>query len=357
MPMRIGLDYLLATTHAPGLGRYSRELVRALVRLPDGPELRLWEWGAMQRSVPIADLGLPAGISLRRVRLPHRLQPLAHRLGLGVERQLGELDWFHRVRPGQPALDRTPYSLPVVRLPRRDSAEGVALHAELQQANGVFVFCRDYAKRLQQHWEVPAERIAQVPVGCDHWARSLAPSSAETRTGFVALGALRAARRTVPLLRAWEAYRAAGHPGSLRLLGQTDLGDPELVAALERARDMGVQPTVPQEADMPQHLLRAHTLVHLADDEGSPVTPLEAARLGLHLVLEELPAFREAFPPEGPVQPTWLRRDPDPETIADALAKSAARPPRQPQEWPGDTWEACAQAHWEAWQGWAGRSP
>ena len=28
---RIGLDYWPATTHAPGIGRYARELVRALV--------------------------------------------------------------------------------------------------------------------------------------------------------------------------------------------------------------------------------------------------------------------------------------------------------------------------------------
>ncbi len=108
---------------------------------------------------------------------------------------------------------------------------------------------------------------------------------------------------------------------------------------------------------MPRLLREAHALVHLAEEEGSPVTPLEAARLGLHLILEDLPAFREAFPPDGPVQPHWLPKNPDPGAIAEALAASAEQPPAAPCAVPGYTWQACAQAHWDAWQDWISQPP
>ena len=97
--MRVGLDYLPAVTHAPGAGRYARELVRALVRLeePAGLDLRLLQLGGARATIGEPALGL-AGARvrprLRRLRLPRRL---AARIGLTPERLLGRLDLFHRV--------------------------------------------------------------------------------------------------------------------------------------------------------------------------------------------------------------------------------------------------------------------
>ena len=51
--MRVGIDYWTAPTHAPGVGRYVRELVRALARRPDAPELALLELGPGARGVPV----------------------------------------------------------------------------------------------------------------------------------------------------------------------------------------------------------------------------------------------------------------------------------------------------------------
>ena len=47
---RVGIDYLQAVSHAPGVGRYAREMVRALVRQANCPDLRLFEWGRGGRS-------------------------------------------------------------------------------------------------------------------------------------------------------------------------------------------------------------------------------------------------------------------------------------------------------------------
>ena len=48
-PMRVGMDYLAAVTHPPGVGRYVRELVRAVVRLDERPALALFELGGGAR--------------------------------------------------------------------------------------------------------------------------------------------------------------------------------------------------------------------------------------------------------------------------------------------------------------------
>jgi len=58
--VRVGIDYLPAVTHAPGAGRYARELVRALLRLEDRPEIALYEVGRAERTVEERALGLPA---------------------------------------------------------------------------------------------------------------------------------------------------------------------------------------------------------------------------------------------------------------------------------------------------------
>ena len=74
----IALDYTAGPGHAPGVGRYVRELVRALVRLPegDGLPLELLEVGRAPRPMEGAPLGLddapesgPA-FKRRQTRLP-----------------------------------------------------------------------------------------------------------------------------------------------------------------------------------------------------------------------------------------------------------------------------------------------
>ena len=82
---RIGLDYWPATTHAPGIGRYARELVRALVQRAEAPYLCLFDAGPGPRTVPEDALGLPSGsqrvrrvdMNIHEVERPSQTFPLA----------------------------------------------------------------------------------------------------------------------------------------------------------------------------------------------------------------------------------------------------------------------------------------
>lgn len=83
----IALDYTAAAGHAPGVGRYTRELVRALVREPGPPlsRLRLVEVGRAPRPMAGAPLGLEG---------PEVLQPTEHRM-LRLPRRLLEIGRAH----------------------------------------------------------------------------------------------------------------------------------------------------------------------------------------------------------------------------------------------------------------------
>ncbi len=350
--MQLGIDYTLATTHAPGLGRYSRELVRALLAIEGDHQLALWQWGGMQRSIPVEDLGLPnprpRSVNLR---LPGRLQARLARFGMHPGRLLGPLDLFHRILPDKPILrGGLNYSLPLVSIPPQGTGAHGQLRKSLQGATLVFVFCQDYALRAHVEFGIDKQRIIRVRVGSEHWQRDLRGAPSSKLGQVLVLGALGQARRTHELVQAFEHHCEAG--GELQLCFAGHFAEPagplpEVLARSIYANRM--RRVFPREAEMPQLVAQSHGLLHLSLDEGSPVTPLEAIRMGVHPVLERLPAFLEAIGAL-PCDPIWLDRDPEVEAITEALARLQARPSAEPLEFPEFTWEACARDHMQAWK-------
>jgi hypothetical protein len=55
--VRIGIDYRTALVNREGIGRATRELVRAAARARTGPELRLFAW-TLAKSEVARDAGL-----------------------------------------------------------------------------------------------------------------------------------------------------------------------------------------------------------------------------------------------------------------------------------------------------------
>ena len=120
--MKVGIDYWPATTHAPGVGRYVRELVRALASQRDCPELALFDVGPGDRTLPEASLGLPREappvVRRRQRRWSRRLfGPWA------ADRFLGGVDLFHRAFPDRPRTARALEVLPVAEIPATATLE------------------------------------------------------------------------------------------------------------------------------------------------------------------------------------------------------------------------------------------
>lgn len=361
MSRLLAIDYTPGSGHAPGLGRYVRELVRALVRLEDTPRLRLVEVGRAPAPMEGAPLGLEgpgvvAAFERTRLRIPRRVLSIAAGLGdVAGRRALGGAALLHRTtlelhgpREREGHL-RIPHTLAVAEFPVPGSRADEALAARCRAARGVVVFSADAAARVASRYGVEA---SQVPVGCDHWVRELPEDAAPPRASrdVLVLGAVRASRRPLEVLRAFEALRASGEGARLLWVGRPgDLaGDfREALAASAFAEDVRWIES-PEERRMARCVAGASALLHLADDEATPVTPLEALRAGVPVVASRLPAFEEALGSTA----HWVDGT-EPGAIAEALRAAisdrheiGARIERAAPY----TWESAARAHLQLWE-------
>lgn len=356
----IGVDHLPAVQHAPGVGRYVRELVRALVRLEDGPRLALLDAGLGPRPMAGAPLGL-AGYEARFVRrrlpVPRRALDLLARVGLGADRLLGGPALVHRVHPEHPPVSRgVRTTLAVAELPEVGTPADAALGRGAARAAAVVVFDRTFGAALAARYALDPARVHAVPVGCEHWERDLAGEVVARRDPpeLLVLGAIRAAREPERVLAAFEALLACGTRAALRFVGRPGDRAPAFRAALARssARAHVRWDAEPDEATLPRVVAGATALVHLSRSEGSPVTPLEACRLGPAVVASGTPVFRAVLGDAA----RWVESGDDPRTLAEHFARAladgadqAGRDARRRLAAPF-TWEASARAHVAAWR-------
>ena len=333
MRCRIAIDYLPAACHAPGVGRYVRELVRALVRLDDAPALALFEIGGGERVVPEEALGLVDGARVRRVQgaLPRTALTWLHRLGgPAADALAGGVELFHRAFAETPPVARALQVLPVFELPPAGSAAEARFAERARAMDAVLAFSRAYAAALPGRLGVEPARVHVAPIGSDHWTRDLAarrgaaPAVADPPR-IVVLGALRHERHPRTVLAGFEALRAGGVDARLVLVGRPASAAETFERALAGSRCAGEVTWVrePVEADMPALVASSSLLVHLADEEGTAVTPLEAFSFGVPVVASRLAAFEEALGEKARWVETYAAVA-DPTRLAEAMASGLA---------------------------------
>lgn len=247
-----------------------------------------------------ASLGLQ-GTRVQRVRsrLPRRLVALIARAGLGVESMLGRLDVFHRAHPDWPPITSSPQVLPVPELPPPGTRAEAELAERARAMEAVLVFSTHYRDEVARRLALEPRRVHRVEVGCEHWLRD--PSAAGVARvdppRFLALGALREEREPLLVLAAFERMLSRGERAELVFAGRPGSASADFEAALARSSARAAVRWIrePIEADMPRLVAESSVLVHLARDEGTPVTPLEACAMGLAVLADPLPAFVEAL--------------------------------------------------------------
>lgn len=359
--MRVGIDYLPATSHAPGAGRYSRELVRALVTLEERPELALFDVGRAERTIDPRALGLPFGDPrVRRVTrsIPRRALPFLAAVGFDASRILGGVDVFHHVRPGGPPVRHAPQVLPIAELPDADGPEVAELREEARRMSALVVFCADWRVRVAERLAFPIERIHVTPVGCEHWRRTLPElPTADDPPRILVLGATRAERRPLAVFRAFERVRERGIDARLVICGRKGPVESALVDAarasphgrfLERIED-------PREADLPALVARSSALVHLDPRAGTPVTPLEALAAGVTVVASRIPCFIEHLEgvaefvddTEAVREPVYLAAAIERALTSRSDGLALARRTARAREF---TWERCARSTLAVWR-------
>jgi len=351
--MRLGLDTFPALTHAPGVGRYARELARAIAELPDDPELprpelRRLELGRGRPVLPVSTLGAAAEARTVRLPIPARLGDALASLGLTGERLLGGVDVFHQVRLHGPKVRNVPQTYAVSEwcAPGREEA----FARDLERFDALFVFSEHYRERLVTELGFAPDSIHLVPVGADHWLRDLEAGRAPTpseRHRVLVLGAPLPGREHVAILEACERLAAGGLELELDF-ASTRVDSAHALRARVDGSSLGerVRWWAPREAELPSLVSGSRLLVHLARDEGTAVTPAEASVLGVRCLLSPLPAFRETL--EGIAQ--WYAPGED---LAAAIERALAAPVNEAARevlTSNATWRANADASVRVWR-------
>jgi glycosyltransferase involved in cell wall biosynthesis len=300
--MRIGLfAHRLAQSDATGIGRYVRELVRALDEVAADDEITL----ATTPERPAADW-VPRRVRGRVVPWPRGPVQLAWCLGTGprLERALGELDVIHLLHPVPPVRTRAPLIASLHDLFPLERPEWFrrserwtyrrSLELVLRRARRIVVPSRYVSERLSAVLDVPAARVDVVPHGLNG---SFAVPVSEAQIdaccrrygvepgGFaVCVGAVTTRKNVVALVR------AAGCPDAHRLplvlVGGDGHGAAAVDAEIARLDGRGrvLRTGYLPDDDVAALVHGAAVLAHPALAEGFGMVPLEAMAAGTPVI-------------------------------------------------------------------------
>ncbi|MBI5362238.1 MAG: glycosyltransferase family 4 protein [Planctomycetes bacterium] len=364
--MRIGLDYRPALINREGIGRVTRELVRALCALEGGHELRLFGWSLAAAKFERAELGLDARrASMTRLRFPSRWIPrLCALTGKGADDLAGGTDLWHHTQPStlpvRAAVETaTVFDCIYLRddgFLSKDAAASMerSVRGLIERSKLVLVPSAFVADDVARSFGVAREKLVVTHLGCDHVLRH-APKPAPEREPFLLTVARVDPRKNhARILAAFERLVRAGFSHRWVVAGPPGHRAHEFEAALDRssARDQVEWRRDVGERELAELYARCALFVFPSLDEGFGLPPLEAMALGAPVVASTSGSLPEVL---GDAALSVDARDEDALHAAmrrvltePELAHDLAR--RGLEQSAHFTWRACAQSTLAAWE-------
>ena len=344
--MQIGVDFRPALVNREGIGRYVRELVRALcaeAREP-GADFALALFGATRAASAFgpAELGLPdPAARLVRWRLPSRAVLVALRAARrGVDDLLGGAALFHHTQYRRLPVRRAREVFTLHDLCYLDSAEYVDARTsrrmsefarQAARATGagralLAVPTEEVRREVCARLQVPPERVFATPLGCDHAVRAASPAQSAPEAPFVLSVSRVDPRKNYALaLRAFEELCRADRRHRWVIAGAPGYRSDEFAALLEASPVRARVDWRRAASDAELARLRSEAAVFLQTSaaEGFGLTPLEALASGLPVVCARHAVAREVL---GEAV-EWVAGD-DPSDVASGLARVLGDPAR-----------------------------
>jgi glycosyltransferase involved in cell wall biosynthesis len=334
--MRIALDATPAVVQMAGVGRYARELIRALVQL-EQPDTFVLSVAAPQAEAQELLRSLPPGAwrELRRLPLPERWMTAAWqraRAPLPIERLLGPFDVFHgtdfvlpptRQRSVVTIHDLSYQLFPAYAEPNLAAYLASAVPRSLARADVVIAVSASVAAEIAAAYPAATSKLVVVPNGVH------VPPRADRRVEapiILAVGTIEPRKNHATLLRAIEMVRRAQPAAVLVVAGRVGWRSDEIMSALRAAEQRGVARLVlaPDDASLAALYRSAAVVATAAWHEGFGLPVLEAMAHGAPVVASDVPALRETG---GAVA---VYADPaEPESFATALLKLLDDEPRR----------------------------
>jgi glycosyltransferase involved in cell wall biosynthesis len=309
--LRIGLfAHRLAGRHPTGIGRYFRELVRALDAAAAGarlvvsstrePEEAAWIPGSVQKTV------LP---------WPRRPVQLAWSLGTGprLEHRLGALSVMHLLQPFPPVRTRAPQLVTVHDLFPLEHPSWFSwserwtfrrsIELLVRRAATIVVPSAYVAERVGDLLSVEPAHVRVVPLGVSgaFSATGTEPGIAEVCRRFgvspggfaVCVGTVSTRKNVIALVRAMAQLGSAGLP--LVMIGPDGQGSREVDAEIARqdGRSRVLRTGFLPDPDAASLVRGAAVLLHPALGEGFGFVPLEAMAVGTPVIAGRISSVPE----------------------------------------------------------------
>ena len=298
MALRVGLDYRPALINREGIGRYTRELVRALIALGADEQLHLWGSTLASARFTREELGLTGSKAhLLRWRLPSKWMPALMRAsGRGADDLLGGLDVFHHTQPNLLAVRRAREVATIfdcIYMSREGwldeaSAERMERSAreQVRRAELVFVPTAFVAGEVVRKLGAKPEQVVVTELGCDHVARTIRKKTSRAEPYLLTVSRVDARKNHVRMLQAFEQLVAAGFSQRWIIAGPRGHGAQVFETALARSP---AQARVEwreevSELELGQLYAGAEAFVFASLSEGFGLPPLEAMRHGLPVI-------------------------------------------------------------------------
>jgi len=318
--LRIGLDARPALVNREGIGRYTRELVRALLA-PAGAsdaELRLFGATLARARADESELGLPhPRARLVRWRVPSKV--LARGLvltRLGVDDLVGGCALFHHTQPNVLRVRRALQVLTVFDALFVPDAEGrtatggpapgwvepetarrmtATLRAAVARADLVLTGCRWVAQDLVTTLGADPARTCVTPLGCDHLP--VLNRRTPAREFILTVARVDPRKNHLGVLRTFEALVRAGHDLRWVIAGPYGWRCEEVVAAIERSpvRERVEWRRAVSEAELAQLYAEAKLFLWPSYAEGYGLPPLEAMRAGVPVIASDRTSLPEVL--------------------------------------------------------------
>jgi glycosyltransferase involved in cell wall biosynthesis len=304
--MRIGLDYRPALVNREGIGRYTRELVRALHGMNFDPNLGLFGYTLRSPRFSRKELGLEQSrAEMLRMRLPSRALPwLLEKMGKGVDDLVGGCEVYHHTQPNLlhvreakevvtifdciPSLDADNPEGPGYMDPRTAVRMTASAKAMVARAELVLVPCRFVGAEVVLSLGVSPERVFVTPLGCDHVLAHLPPGGFPAASTPFVLTVSRVDRRKnhLRMLQAFEHLVRDGFPHRWLVVGPAGYGAEDFEIALSRSsvadrvewrKEVG-------DAELVRLYSQADLLLWPSLSEGFGLPPVEAMACGTPVV-------------------------------------------------------------------------
>lgn len=360
--MRVGLDYRPALINREGIGRYARELVRALCAIAEPDELALFGWTLASARVERDELGLdPSRARLSRVRFPSRWLPQLCKLrGGGADELVGGVEVWHHTQPTSLPVSRarelsTIFDCIYLRdegFLSRPAAERMtqANRALIARSERVLVPSAFVADDVARAFGVERAKLVVTHLGCDHVLRALGkePPPPPREPFLLTVSRVDPRKNHVLVLRALERLAREGSRPKWTVAGPAGFDSQRFTDELARSsvREQVEWRALVDERELARLYATCSAFVFPSFDEGFGLPPLEAMACGAPVIASSAGSLAEVLGDAA------LLHDPRDE---DALVAALRRVLREPElardlsqrgraHGARFTWSACARA-------------